>query len=149
MGTYGPAMSEWTTYLGLLMILVVVYMLEKLTILVTGQLYALKYNKEKLQAHLANKHKIVNHERGSAGLNSNNTTGLNNHGMHFNINNSGGSDESAKEQFAPEQMVRARSSSVQSRDQVYTGYAYNEENISALAKAVRRSTKKLIAEGRV
>ena len=36
MGTYGPGMDEWVTYLGLLMILVVVYMLEKLTILVTG-----------------------------------------------------------------------------------------------------------------
>jgi hypothetical protein len=45
MGTYGPAMDEPLTYLGLLIIVIMVYMIEKLTILVTGQLYALKYNK--------------------------------------------------------------------------------------------------------
>jgi phospholipid-transporting ATPase len=58
MGTYAPAMNEPITYLGLFLILVVVYMLEKLTIIVTGQLYSLKYDKEKLQAHLSNKNQV-------------------------------------------------------------------------------------------
>ncbi len=66
-----------------------------------------------------------------------------------NINNSGGSsgDESAKEQEP-----RARSSSLFSnKDRAYSGFAYSEENYasSALAKQVRRSTKKLIAEGKM
>lgn len=144
MGTYSPAMNEPVTYLGLLMILVAVYMLEKLTILVTGQLYSLKYNKEQLQAHLLQKNssKVLEGSR--------NTTGLGKNGMLYNINNSGGSDESAKDPANLEQ-ARHRSSSVQSKERAYSGYAYNEENYasSALAKAVRRNTQKLIAEGNV
>lgn len=92
MGTYAPAMDEPVTYLGLLMIVVLVYILEKFTVLIMGQLYALKYNKEALRRHL-NAHKQVNPH-------STNTTGVPQQYGVLNINNSGGSsgDESAKDQ---------------------------------------------------
>ena len=110
-----------------------------------GQLYSLKYDKEKLNQYRASK-KFKRGVVKPMPLTAN-TTGLSAGEIKVNINNSGGSDESGKD---PE---RARSSSVVSNKDrgAYLGYAYSEENYasSALAHAVRRSTKKLIAEGKV
>ena len=45
LGTYEYAMSDYMTYLGMFMLIVIVYISEKFVILITGKLYALKYNK--------------------------------------------------------------------------------------------------------
>jgi hypothetical protein len=77
----------------------------------------------------------------------------------FNINNSGGSDESGKDKpvdlKSNEHQERHSSfHSNKNREQFigYTGFAYSEENYSGaapLAQIVRRSTKRQIKEGTI
>jgi hypothetical protein len=45
LGTFTHAMGDGVTYMGLLVVVVLVYWFEKLTILLMGQCYYLKYNK--------------------------------------------------------------------------------------------------------
>lgn len=74
LGTYSHGMDNYITYFGMMMIVVVCYICEKFTVLVTGKLYALKYNKELLAKHQT--HRVSNELNKPLLLDSSKQTGV-------------------------------------------------------------------------